>query len=69
MRAFVIAIGLAFHRLRVRVLTKIQLEQQHALERERSRIAEEMYDDLGASLTQIGLLGELAHRELINQPA
>lgn len=60
-----IGIGFGIHRVRVRVLRKIQgLEQQHALEKERARIAQEMHDDLGASLTQIGLLGELAHREL-----
>ena len=34
-----------------------QLERQHELERERSRIAQDMHDDLGAGLTEIGLLG------------
>ncbi|HNQ90359.1 MAG TPA: two-component regulator propeller domain-containing protein [Verrucomicrobiota bacterium] len=38
------------------------LEQQHALERERARIAQDIHDDLGARLTQIGLLSELARR-------
>lgn len=32
------------------------LEQQFALERERTRIARDIHDDLGANLTQIGLL-------------
>jgi signal transduction histidine kinase/ligand-binding sensor domain-containing protein len=34
-----------------------QLEQQHELERERSRIAQDLHDDLGAGLTEISLLG------------
>ncbi|HSY18314.1 MAG TPA: ATP-binding protein, partial [Candidatus Acidoferrales bacterium] len=33
------------------------LEQQHELERERSRIAQDLHDDLGAGLTEISLLG------------
>jgi signal transduction histidine kinase len=36
------------------------LEQQHALEKERARIARDMHDDLGASLTQITLASQLA---------
>ena len=36
------------------------LEQQAALQRERARIAKDIHDDLGASLTQIAYLGELA---------
>jgi len=37
-----------------------RLEQQHAIERERTRIAQDMHDDLGASLTEILLLSECA---------
>ena len=37
-----------------------QLEHQHELERERSRIAQDLHDDLGAGLTEIGLLGAMA---------
>jgi signal transduction histidine kinase/ligand-binding sensor domain-containing protein len=40
------------------------LEQQHALETERSRIARDIHDDLGASLIQITLLSELARTDL-----
>lgn len=40
------------------------LEQQHAVERERARIAKDIHDDLGASLTQITLLSELARTDL-----
>jgi signal transduction histidine kinase/ligand-binding sensor domain-containing protein len=39
------------------------LQQQHAVERDRARIAQDIHDDLGAGLTQITLLGELARRE------
>jgi signal transduction histidine kinase/ligand-binding sensor domain-containing protein len=38
------------------------LERQHAIERERIRIARDLHDDLGASLTEIDLLGALAER-------
>ncbi|MBI1841551.1 MAG: hypothetical protein HYR88_11960 [Verrucomicrobia bacterium] len=38
----------------------LQLEKRHALERERARIAKDMHDDLGARLTQLGLVSELA---------
>jgi signal transduction histidine kinase/ligand-binding sensor domain-containing protein len=40
-----------------------RLEQQHAIERDRARIAKDIHDDLGAGLTQITLLSELARRE------
>jgi signal transduction histidine kinase/ligand-binding sensor domain-containing protein len=36
------------------------LERQQAVERERTRIAKDIHDDLGAGLTQIALLSELA---------
>ena len=38
-----------------------QLERQHELERERARIAQDLHDDLGAGLTEIGLLGGMLH--------
>ena len=57
--------GYGLHRVRLSVVRKIErLERQHALEKERARIANEMHDDLGSSLTHIALLGELARREL-----
>jgi signal transduction histidine kinase len=43
------------------------LERQRALERERARIARDLHDDLGASLTRIALLSELAKADL-HQP-
>jgi signal transduction histidine kinase len=42
----------------------LRLEQQHAIEKERSRIAKDIHDDVGASLTQITLLSELAKSDL-----
>jgi len=36
------------------------LEQQHALESERSRIAQDLHDDLGTSLTEINFLSAMA---------
>ena len=42
---------------------KLQMDrigQQRAIERERTRIAQDLHDDLGASLTQVAWLGEAA---------
>jgi signal transduction histidine kinase len=39
-----------------------KLEQETALQKERARIAQDIHDDLGASLTQISLLGELSRQ-------
>lgn len=47
----------SFRRLRARML---QLEQQAALEKERSRIARDMHDEVGAKLTRLSLLSEMA---------
>jgi ligand-binding sensor domain-containing protein/signal transduction histidine kinase len=40
-----------------------RLEQQAALQKERGRIAKDIHDDLGANLTQIAFLGELAQQD------
>jgi len=50
----------SFRRLRRRLR---QLEEQSALHQERARIAKDIHDDLGANLTQISLLGELAQQD------
>ena len=50
----------SFRRLRRQLAA---LEQQAALQRERTRIAKDIHDDLGANLTQIAFLGELAHQD------
>jgi ligand-binding sensor domain-containing protein/signal transduction histidine kinase len=36
-----------------------ELERRHAIDRERARIARDIHDELGAGLTQIGLLADL----------
>jgi len=55
------ALGVARRRVRRRLE---QLERQRALERERARIARDIHDDLGASLTRISLLSQSARAEL-----
>jgi signal transduction histidine kinase/ligand-binding sensor domain-containing protein len=40
------------------------LEQERALEQERSRISQDMHDEVGASLTEIAILSELAQKEM-----
>lgn len=56
--------GLGIYAARRRVKRKVRvLEQQQAIEKERRRIAKDMHDQLGAGLTQIGLLGEFVRRE------
>jgi signal transduction histidine kinase/ligand-binding sensor domain-containing protein len=50
----------SFRRLHARLRV---LEQQAALQRERARIAKDIHDDLGANLTQIAYLGELASQD------
>jgi ligand-binding sensor domain-containing protein/signal transduction histidine kinase len=44
-----------------------ELEAQNALERERTRISKDMHDELGASLTKIALLSDVAKRNTHNQ--
>src|SRR5205823_1355509 len=42
-----------------------RLQQKHALEKERGRIAKDIHDDLGSSLTRITMLGERAEEGLV----
>lgn len=44
------------------------LQQQEALERERARIARDIHDQLGASLTQVALLGEMVEGDKDQPP-
>jgi signal transduction histidine kinase len=46
-----------------------RLAAQHALERDRARIARDMHDDLGARLTRISLLTALTEREITSGDA
>jgi len=41
-----------------------QLERERALERERTRISQDMHDEVGARLTEIGILSELAKKDI-----
>lgn len=43
------------------------LERQHAVDAERARIARDLHDDLGGSLTEMALLSELAQANLGDQ--
>ena len=65
----VVAVGTLVAGVRYLTWRKVQwrlqvLERQRAVERERARIARDLHDDLGASLTQIALLSELANADL-----
>ncbi len=59
------AVALSVRRLATRKYRRelTRLEQQHAIERDRARIAKDIHDDVGAGLTQITLLTELTRRE------
>jgi signal transduction histidine kinase/ligand-binding sensor domain-containing protein len=57
--------GGAFWISRRRVRLRLERsERQHALERERARIARDIHDDLGASLTRITMLSQSVRAEL-----
>jgi signal transduction histidine kinase len=45
-----------------------RLEREKAVERERARIARDIHDDLGASLTRITMISQTARSELSNSP-
>jgi len=63
-----VAAGVRFDTRR-RMRRKLErLERQQALERERARIAKDIHDDLGASLTRITLLSQSARSELDDLP-
>lgn len=55
------------HAYRLRVARRFAEQQrQHALELERARIARDLHDNLGAGLSQVALLGELASQSETN---
>jgi signal transduction histidine kinase len=59
------AAGTARYATRKKLQRQLTLaEQRHAIERERGRIAKDIHDDLGASLTRIMMLGHSAEEGL-----
>lgn len=59
-----LALALAFHFKQLNFVRRLKsAEQFQAVELERKRIAKDMHDDLGSSLTEISLLTELAARD------
>jgi signal transduction histidine kinase len=42
------------------------VEQRHAIELERTRVARDLHDELGAGLTEVGLLGSLANTPAVD---
>jgi signal transduction histidine kinase len=46
--------------LEVQIRERQRVEQQHAMEQERARIAQDLHDDLGSGLTEITMLGARA---------
>jgi len=54
---------------RQRSLARIRaLERQRAVDEERARIARDLHDDVGASLTQVALQSQLVERNLTRRP-
>jgi signal transduction histidine kinase/ligand-binding sensor domain-containing protein len=45
-----------------------RIARERELERERARIAQDIHDDLGASLTRIGMLSQSASEDLLDPP-
>ncbi len=65
-----IGTGLGWHSHRMRSRQRLhEFRQQQALSEERSRIAKDLHDDLGANLTGIGMQIEVARQQLSQQEA
>lgn len=64
------AMGWGFYfESRRRLFRKLErIARERELERERARIAQDIHDDLGASLTRIGMLSESATEDLLDPP-
>ncbi len=45
------------------------VQQHHAVEQERTRVARDLHDELGAGLTEVGLLGSLANTPAVTPEA
>ena len=61
-----VTIGATISRARMRG-RMLRLEAQTSREMERARIAQDLHDDLGASLTEISMLAHLAGEELVRE--
>ena len=58
------AFAVARHRFKLKLRRKTeQLERRHEIERERARIAKDIHDDLGSSLSLIAVMGDLARQD------
>jgi signal transduction histidine kinase/ligand-binding sensor domain-containing protein len=65
--AIALVAGFVWYISRRRMRFKLErIERQQVLERERTRIAKDIHDHLGANLTRISLLSQSAHGELEN---
>jgi signal transduction histidine kinase len=51
--------------LEVEIYQRERSEQQRVIEQERTRVAHDLHDELGAGLTEISLLGSLARQEVL----
>jgi signal transduction histidine kinase len=62
--ALALVFGFARYRFNLKLRRKTaEMRRQHALEQERARIAKDLHDDLGSSLTLIAVMGDLAHQD------
>jgi signal transduction histidine kinase len=65
--AIAVVTGIVWFISRRRLRSKLErIERQQALDHERTRIAKDIHDHLGANLTRISLLSQSAHGELEN---
>lgn len=63
------AVGMGWAAARMKMKSRIQLlKVRNAREGERSRIARDLHDDLGASLTEISILAALAAEDAVQSP-
>jgi len=46
-----------------------RLERERAMDRERARISQDMHDEIGANLTKIAIMSEIAQRDMTNRVA
>lgn len=68
---FAVLAVVSFARWRERAHARQKIEQLNrtqAVQEERARIARDLHDDVGASLTQVALLSELADSDLADRP-